>query len=283
MKRTSFSLHRFRQSSFRIIKYIFLSESSKEIPNFDDYDVTWFRTGHGRPDSYTEISPLFINMTAKLYNYSLGKNCLFMSFVDRFLSTCYIINHIYFTADLKINFGRPIWIDIDLLMMKKLKDFTSELFSQNASVDGEPSSNSTKDTACVVRSLAVSTDYISITVTAGHDFMIDPSVKVSCISMNLGICLKVEERAGILVVLPGNFLCKVTFILYILPSFLIWCFLFSLDFRQRMTGNLRLCALALSTYNNKDIQSFLLPCDASFDLEIFSTSPSISPICCWYA
>ena len=101
-----------------------------------------------------------------------------------------------FLADLKLDFGRPIWIDIDLALLERLNDFVSDLNKQQMNLDSGRAKNSDTEMMNIVRSVAISTDYVAITATAGEDRKIDPMVKVSCSSMNLGVSLKADERQG---------------------------------------------------------------------------------------
>jgi hypothetical protein len=101
-----------------------------------------------------------------------------------------------FLADLKLDFGRPIWIDVDLGLLERLKVFTTDLIMQETKLDSEHQTSSESDMMNIVRSVAISTDYVAITATAGQDMEIDPVVKVSCSSMNLGVSLKADERKG---------------------------------------------------------------------------------------
>lgn len=101
-----------------------------------------------------------------------------------------------FLADLKLDFGRPIWIDVDLGLLERLKLFTTDLIMQETKLDSEHQTSSESDMMNIVRSVAISTDYVAITATAGQDMEIDPVVKVSCSSMNLGVSLKADERKG---------------------------------------------------------------------------------------
>ncbi|CAB4036952.1 Hypothetical predicted protein, partial [Paramuricea clavata] len=193
------------------------ADNTQLVPSAQDYDVIWFRTGDGSPDKHTELTPAFVNFTCKLYPSS--------------------------PADLKLDFGRPIWIDVDLGLLERLKDFTTDLNMQETKLDNEHQTSSESDLMNIVRSVAISTDYVAITATAGQDMEIDPVVKVSCSSMNLGVSLKADERE---------------------------------DFCQRIAANLHLCAITISTSIDDKLLSFLLPYDASIDLELFCSSPSIS-------
>ena len=101
-----------------------------------------------------------------------------------------------FPADLKLDFGRPIWIDIDLGLLERLKHFTTDLYIEPTTLDSvdEPSSDS--EVVSFIRSAAISTDYVAITLTAGQDSEVDATVKMSCASTNLGVSLKTDERQG---------------------------------------------------------------------------------------
>ena len=99
-------------------------------------------------------------------------------------------------ADLKLDFGRPIWIDIDLGLLERLKNFATDLNSQGTTPDGVHESGSESQVINIARSVAVSTDYVAITATAGHVSGVDPAIKASCSSMNLGVSLKADDREG---------------------------------------------------------------------------------------
>ncbi|CAB4027069.1 Hypothetical predicted protein [Paramuricea clavata] len=198
------------------------ADNTQLVPSAQDYDVIWFRTGDGSPDKHTELAPAFANFTCKLYPSS--------------------------PADLKLDFGRPIWIDVDLGLLERLQDFSTDLNMQETKLDNEHQTSSESDVMNIVRSVAISTDYVAITATAGQDMEIDPVVKVSCSSMNLGVSLKADERE---------------------------------DFCQRIAANLHLCAITIATSIDDKLRSFLLPYDASIDLELFCSSPSISQDTYW--
>lgn len=106
-------------------------------------------------------------------------------------------------ADLKLDFGRPIWIDIDLGLLERLKNFATDLNSQETTPDGVRES----EVINIARSVAVSTDYVAITATAGHVSGVDPVIQASCSSLNLGVSLKADDREGIYRYIcnpPGN-------------------------------------------------------------------------------
>ena len=111
-----------------------------------------------------------------------------------------------FLADLKLDFGRPIWIDIDLALLERLNDFASDLNMEQTKLDSGRANNSDTEMMNIVRSVAISSDYVAITATAGEDRKIDPMIKVSCSSMNLGVSLKGDERQGKTACFPKEFL-----------------------------------------------------------------------------
>jgi hypothetical protein len=103
-----------------------------------------------------------------------------------------------------LDFGRPIWIDVDLALLDRLNDFASDLNMPQTKLDSGHRNNSDSEMTNIVRSVAISTDYVAITATAGQDREIDPLVKVACSSMNLGASLKADQRQGKLFLSPGN-------------------------------------------------------------------------------
>ena len=107
-------------------------------------------------------------------------------------------NVLLLPADLKLDFGRPIWMDVDLGLLEKLKDFTTDLNMEHTELENDGESSSDSEITSIIRSVAISTDYVAITAIAGRDRKVDPTVKVSCSSMNLGVSLKADHREGIL-------------------------------------------------------------------------------------
>ncbi len=101
-----------------------------------------------------------------------------------------------FLADLKLDFGRPTWINVDLGLLEKLNDFTTDLNIQETKLDSDRQTYSDSKMMTIVRSVAISTDHVAVTAIAGQDREIDPVVKTSCSSMNLGVSLKADEREG---------------------------------------------------------------------------------------
>ena len=82
-------------------------------------------------------------------------------------------------------------------MLERLKNFAADLSIQQTTLDGDHESGSKSELVNIVRSVAVSTDYVAITATAGQDREVDPAIKTSCSSMNLGVSLKADDREGI--------------------------------------------------------------------------------------
>ena len=121
---------------------------------------------------------------------------LFLEIVPVFIEFNGLHDFLLLPADLKLDFGRPIWIDIDLGLLERLKNFATDLNSQGTTPDGVHESGSESEVINIARSVAVSTDYVAITATAGHVRGVDPAIKASCSSMNLGVSLKADDREG---------------------------------------------------------------------------------------
>lgn len=95
-----------------------------------------------------------------------------------------------------MDFGRPTWIDVDLGLLDRLKHFTNDLNVHKSKMDVDCQNNSDLDIMKVVRSVAMSTDYVAVTAISGQDIKVDPVVKISSSSLNLGVSFKTDERKG---------------------------------------------------------------------------------------
>ena len=100
---------------------------------------------------------------------------------------------LWFSADLKLDIGRPIWIDIDLDLLKRLICFTTDLWPRERETD---LTESTSQPTSGVRSMAVSTNYVACTLIAGGSHDSAPSVKLSSSSFNLGVSFKAQDEGN---------------------------------------------------------------------------------------
>ena len=98
-----------------------------------------------------------------------------------------------FPADLKLDFGRPMWIHIDLDLLKRLICFSENLLPRQKSQTGNPS-----ELGNGVRSMALSTNYVAVTLIAGDSHDATPFVKSSFSSLNLGVSLKIQDEGNTL-------------------------------------------------------------------------------------